>query len=190
MPVPPNTGLRHCRPTSAWSLLAASICHAHEDWMAWASAWSVFLLGVRRCACLTDPHLTTPGGRLQTCCWCIQADLAEMAGDGRLRAWARLPWQQGSRGAAPPAQELSLHRVSQWFTHAMSSFRIPGCSRQSLFLDTGPQLIIDRPLVSDRCQEMAKHLIAFHLVHKAPLLVHRRSLTPSLALPIRSVAEL
>ena len=39
-------------------------------------------LCLRRCAWLTDPHLATPGGRLEACRWRIQADFAEMTREG------------------------------------------------------------------------------------------------------------
>src|SRR5262249_20116527 len=83
----------------------------------------------RRRAGVTDPHLATPGGGLQAGCWRIEADLAEMAGKGRLRAWALRSWQQGRRGDTPPARELSTHRVSYRLRHAVSSSTPPGRSR-------------------------------------------------------------
>jgi len=75
-----------------------------------------------RCrAGVTDPHLATPGSGLQAGCWRIEADLTEMAGKGRLRAWALRSWQQGRRGDTPPTRELSTHRVSYRLRHAVSS---------------------------------------------------------------------
>src|SRR5262249_50295576 len=67
--------------------------------------------GWEPCTRRADPHLATPRRRHKRHRWRVQADLAEMARDGRLRAWMWLPWQQGSRDA-PPARELSPPRVS------------------------------------------------------------------------------
>src|SRR5215831_789948 len=84
--------------------------------------WSDALgLCPRRGACLTDPHLSTPGSKLPACRWRIEADLTEMAGDGCLTAWRLLSWQQGS--GPPPAQELSTYWGSHRLTHAVSSSR-------------------------------------------------------------------
>ena len=82
--------------------------------------------GREPCTRRAASHLTAPGGRHTRHRWRVQADLAEMARDGRLRAGTWLPWQQGGRGDAPPARELSPHRVSHGLTHTVSSSRPPG----------------------------------------------------------------
>ena len=79
--------------------------------------------GRESCTRRADAHLATPGGRLQACCGRIEAALAEMAGHWALIAWTWRFWQQSSN-AAPPARELSLHRVSHGLTHAVSSSRL------------------------------------------------------------------
>ena len=68
--------------------------------------------GWEPCTRRAVPHLPTPGRWHERHRRRIEADLAEMAGDGCLRAWTRRSWQQGSRGDAPSARALSPHRVT------------------------------------------------------------------------------